>query len=176
MKLKTERLCLRAVEKSDNELLMNMINDPDMEFLLGGWSFPVSSRDQEEWFLALSNNRDILRYMIDDIDSGNTIGTIILTGIDYKNGVAEIHIKIASGANRGKGFGKEAISAIVEYAFNELRLNCIFATISSYNEASCKAFEKCGFKREGVLRSRLFKRNQYVDVYSYSLLKSEFEG
>jgi len=64
----------------------------------------------------------------------------------------------------------------VEYAFNELRLNCIYAHINSYNENSQKLFEKCGFEQEGLQRNRVYKEGNYHDVYSYSILRGEFYG
>jgi RimJ/RimL family protein N-acetyltransferase len=69
---------------------------------------------------------------------------------------------------RGKGYGTDAVNTMVQYAFKELRLNCICANILSYNEASVKLFERCGFKREGVLRQRVFKKGHFVDMLAYS--------
>lgn len=59
--------------------------------------------------------------------------------------------------SRGKGYGTEAVTMLVKYAFEELRLNCIHANILSYNASSIKLFELCGFVKEGVLRFRIFK-------------------
>lgn len=175
MWIETKRLVLRALEENDNQMLKDLINDPDTEYLLGGWSFPVSSREQDDWYSSLHNTQDTLRCIIEEQSTNQTIGTVMLTGIDYKNGTAEIHIKLSNHNSRGKGYGTETVNAIIEYAFNELRLNCIFAQINAINNASCHMFEKCGFKKEGVLRERLYKRGQYIDMYMYSVLKSECE-
>lgn len=176
MWIETERLYLRALEKCDNDMLLQLINDPDTEFLLGGWSFPVSSNDQNKWFETLSNTRDQLRCIVEEKENGTAIGTVMLTSIDYKNGTANIHIKLANENNRGKGYGRESVKALIAYAFDELRLNCIYAHIHALNEPSQHMFEKCGFVREGILRSRLFKRGQFIDVYSYSILAKEQRG
>lgn len=173
MKIETGRLVLRAVEEKDNAMLKELINDPDTEFMLGGWSFPVSSKDQDNWYESLRNTNDTLRCIIEEKDNGNPIGSVMLTGIDYKNGTAEIHIKLATHEVRGKGYGTETIKMVVRYAFLELRLNCIYANINVLNTASWHMFEKCGFKREGILRERLYKRGQFLDMYSYSIISSE---
>ena len=74
---------------------------------------------------------------------------------------------------RGKGYGSDALNTIVNYAFGEMRLNCIYADVLEYNTVSQKLFEKCGFHRDGVLRSRVFKGGRYINVVSYSRLKED---
>ncbi len=71
---------------------------------------------------------------------------------------------------RGKSYGTDAANTLVSYAFDELRLNYIFANILAYNEASIKLFERCGFKRDGVLRQRVYKQGRFVDLPAYSRL------
>lgn len=170
MNIVGEKTILRAIEPKDNPMLYEMINDSETEYMLGGWSFPVSQRNQEDWTNNLRNDIRTLRCCIDA--QGEAVGVVMLTEIDFKNGTAEVHIKLAK-KQRSSGYGTDALNTIVEYAFSELRLNCIFATISSHNTASRKLFEKCRFKQEGFLKSRLFKKGQYIDVISYSRLKSE---
>lgn len=168
-----EKIKLRAIESEDNAILLEMMNDPDIEMMVGGYSWPSSMAEQMKWFSKLENNSSILRCIIANKENDEAIGTLILNEIDMKNGTGHIHIKIANGSERGKGYGTDAINTIVSYAFSELRLNCIFANILAYNEASVHLFEKCGFSRDGILRSRVFKQGKYVDLLSYSKLSSD---
>ena len=151
-----EKILLRAVEERDNELLRGLMNDPDIEKMVFGCSWPVSEADQSRWFASLKSSRDVLRCIVESREDGRAVGTLILTDIDQKNATADIHIKTA-----------------VNYAFRELRLNCIYAYVLAYNTPSRKLFEKCGFHQDGVLRSRAFKGGSYVDVYAYSLLAQD---
>jgi len=170
-----DRIYLRAIELSDKEVLLDIINDEVTEHELGGWSFPVSGLNQEEWIKSLKPNDSILRCMIGKKEDDKAIGTVILSDIDYKNGTAEIHIKLGN-QTRSKGFGTETVNLISSYAFNELRLNCVYAHVNDYNEKSQKLFEKCGFKEDGILRDRIFKKGKYHSVHIYSLLKGDFNG
>lgn len=170
-----ERIYLRAIEISDREMLLDIINDEVIEHDLGGWSFPVSGLNQEEWIKLLKPDDKILRCMISMKNDVKGIGTVVLSDIDYKNGTAEIHIKLGN-QTRSKGYGTETVSLISSYAFNELRLNCVYAHINTYNEKSKKLFQKCGFKEDGILRDRIFKKGKYHSVYIYSLLKGDFNG
>ena len=56
--------------------------------MTGGYSFPASNFQQNKWFPNLQNNND-LRLII-DTKKNKTIGTVILTNIDYKNGNAKL--------------------------------------------------------------------------------------
>jgi len=170
-----DRIYLRAVELSDKKMLLDIINDEQTEYELGGWSFPISDLNQEEWIKSLKPDNKTLRCVIVNKEDDIAIGTVILSDVDYKNGTAEIHIKLGKQI-RSKGYGAETINLIAGYAFNELRLHCIYAHINSYNEKSQKLFEKSGFVKEGVLRDRIFKKGDYHNVYCYSLLKGDFDG
>lgn len=163
-------IVLRAVEEADNSMLLSLINDPDTEMMLGGSSWPVSEAEQLKWFEHQEKSRDILRCIVALQEDSKAIGTIILSDIDQKNATGHIHIKMSKDGGRGKGYGTDAVNTLVQYAFDELRLNCIYANILSYNEASIKLFERCGFKRDGVLRQRVFKKGQFIDLFYYSRL------
>ena len=166
-------IILRAIEPEDNRMLLDLLNDPDTERNIGGYSWPTSMESQMSWFSRLGNDPSVLRCTIAEKESNKPLGTLILNEIDQKNGTGHIHIKIGRGECRGKGYGTDAITTVLKYAFEELRLNCIYANILSYNEASIKLFEKCGFHRDGVLRARVYKQGKYIDELSYSRLASD---
>lgn len=168
-----EKIVIRAIETKDSDMLLSIINDPETEYMLGGWSFPVSSQNQTEWINSLKYNTKTLRGVIELKDTEEAIGVVMLTDIDYKNGNAEIHIKLVNGDFKGQGYGTDAIKTIVKYAFEELRLHVITSKVNSYNEASKRLFNKCGFSEEGILRGRLFKRGNYIDIISYSVINGE---
>lgn len=166
-----EKVLLRAIEVDDCEMLITLINDPEIEYLLGGWSYPVSKYTQKKWFDELSQETNTLRLTIDA--NGQAIGTAILSNIDYKNGNAEIHIKLLQDKYGGKGYGTDAVYSLTRYAFQELRLHCIYAKVNMDNIISQKMFEKCGYMKEGIMRQRLFKRGKYVDIVMFSLMCDE---
>ncbi len=172
MFVKGGKVLLRAIELSDALVLQQMINDEEIERMMWGYSFPVAHHQQIKWIENLSNEKGVFRAMI-DVD-GTAIGTIILSDIDMRNGTAEIHIKLANASERGKGYGADAVSALLSYSFDELRLNCIYCRIKEDNIASQKMFTKCGFVQDGCLRSRVYRNGRYYDFYEYSILKTEY--
>lgn len=174
MIIQYEDIILRAVEENDLELLKEMINDPEIENMTGGYSYPVSTYQQKKWFEGLSNKNGELRLIIDTEKHGG-IGIVMLSDIDWKNRTAQFHSKITSSEDlRGKGYGTKATYTLVKYSFEQLNLNCIYSHIIDYNIASQRVKEKCGFKKDGILRNRVYKNNEYHDVIVWSLLKEEF--
>lgn len=175
MILNSDRLIFRAIEIEDLEVLLELINDPEIESEVGGWSFPISRENQRKWINNIENTASTLRLMIINAETDHSIGTVILSDIDYKNGTAEIHLKLLSGT-QGKGYGKESVNMILEYAFSELRLQCIFANVNEENIKSKKLFTKLNFEKEGIMRNRIFKNGKYQNVISFSILKDEYYG
>lgn len=170
-----EDITLRAIEESDLELIREMINDPIIENMTGGGGFPVSMYQQKKWFESIQSLKNELRLMIDTEKHG-AIGTVVLSNIDYKNGTAEFHAKIASSKNiRGLGYGIKAYKATFDYAFNQMNLNCIITGNIEYNSVTEHIKEKCGFKQEGVLRERVYKNGKHHSIIVWSLLRSDWE-
>ena len=116
-----KKVVLRAMEFSDCELVKEMFNDPEIEDLVVGWAFPLSQYAQEKWYEKHFSDQDF-RFIIETKDDG-AIGVATLSDIDWKNKMAHHGIKLAKKDIRGKGYGTDAVMAIMRYAFDELGLN-----------------------------------------------------
>ena len=166
-----EKIILRAVEQDDLPVLKDLMNDPEIESEVVGWSFPLSSQEHNGWFNSLKNDEKTLRCII-ATKANVAIGTCVLSNIEWKNGNGRVHIKILK-SHHGKGFGKDAINALVNYGFKQLGLKCIWATALEDNIASVTMFERCGFKREGVMRGRVYKNGRRQNEVMLSILDIE---
>ncbi len=107
--------------------------------------------------------------------SSRHIGNITINSIDWRNRHAEIGIIIGDKKSRGKGYATEAIMLAVEHAFNKLNLHKLCAGMIKGNKASRKAFKKCGFKEEAVLREHFYLNREYLDCCRLGLLKAELK-
>lgn len=173
MNLKGEKVLLRAVEKEDLEFLRKMINDPEMERAVVGWSFPISKIEQEKWFEDQIQNKNNIRYII-EVDK-KSIGLATITNIDWKNRKACHGVKLFSNEVKGKGYGMDTVNTIMKYAFEELQLNKLYSTILEYNIPSLNLYKKCGWHVDGILRESTFKQNKYVNELAVSILKKDYE-
>lgn len=164
---------LRAIEVCDLEMIREMINDPEIENMTGGHSFPISEHQQNKWFENLPNNDKELRTVIEAEPYG-AIGIVMLSDIDWKNRTAQFHSKIATSKEiRGKGYGTKATKALIKYAFEQLNLNLVYSYIIEYNIASQRVKEKIGFKKDGILRNRIYKNGSYHNLTAWSIQKGE---
>ncbi|WP_456112498.1 GNAT family N-acetyltransferase [Ruminococcus sp.] len=170
MILKDDVVLLRAIEEDDANVLMDLINDPEVENSVFGWSYPVSLSSQKKWILNLSNDTTV-RYII-DVDK-EAVGVAIISSIDMKNRTSNMNIKLLKSV-RGRGIAMHALGLIIRYCFDELNMHCLTANVIERNENSRKLWIKLGFNEDGVLRQRIYKNGTYHNIVSYSLLREEY--
>ena len=173
MNLIGKKVILREIEKEDCEFLKTMINDSETENNVVGWSFPISTKNQEEWYENQKYNKENQRFIIEF--EGKAIGLATLTDIDWKNRKATHGIKLYGENIKRRGLGTDTVQTIMKYAFEELQLNKLCGSILKTNIPSQKMFEKCGWKLEGTVRESVFKNNKYIDEIIIGILKEEYE-
>jgi RimJ/RimL family protein N-acetyltransferase len=164
---------LRAIELEDSELIKGMFNDPEIENRVGGWAFPLSLFAQEKWLESHYNDESAARFVIETKEDG-AIGILTFTNIDWKNKRADVGIKISSDENRFRGYGTDALMAIMRFAFDELGLHRLEASRLAVNQVSAHLFDKCGFVNEGVKREYIYKGGEYRDLVEASILAAEY--
>lgn len=108
-------------------------------------------------------------------ETGKLIGTCGFTSFDLQHNRAEVGYVI-NPAYRGRGIAPEALMAVLDYAFNELRLHRIEAKYISGNDASRRVMEKCCMTFEGILRDYMCVKRQYRDIGICSILAGEFKS
>lgn len=116
----------------------------------------------------------IIRFGIHKKEDDSLIGFCMIAFIDYYNKNCKFGMTIGEKDEWGKGYGKEVLDKIIRYCFEDLDMNRIGVEIYAFNERSIKMFENMGFKREGIIRQLVYKKNKFEDEYIYGLLKSEW--
>ena len=173
MYIRGKMVLLRAIEETDLPILQEMINDPELENCVVGWSWPVSLAGQKAWYLenlkSTTNQRFIIEY------ENEAMGLIVLSDIDWKNRKATTGIKLSRQCPKGKGIGTDAVMALERYSFNELNLNRLEGSWFPENIASASLHKKCGWKEEGLQRKAIFKNGQYQDLVIVGCLKQDYE-
>lgn len=113
--------------------------------------------------------------MLKTEDEPKPIGRIVIGDIE-DGWKAEIwRIYIADTKLRGKGYGKEAMEAIMAYCFDELKLERLYLDHYTGNPAAY-LYLSLGFKYEGILRKNCRKNGILYDVHLMSMLKDEYYG
>ncbi|HET7483083.1 MAG TPA: GNAT family protein, partial [Actinomycetota bacterium] len=73
----------------------------------------------------------------------------------------------------GRGLTTEAAAAVVDFAYSATGTHRIEICAATENRPSWRIAEKLGFEREGILRAGYWVGDASLDVYMYSLLKTD---
>ncbi len=77
--------------------------------------------------------------------------------------------------HQGQGLALEAVRALVDVCFGELRLRRVYATCFADNTASWRLMEKLGMRREAHhVKESLHRERGWLDGYTYALLADEW--
>lgn len=171
-----KKVILRSIEEEDLKFLRDIHNDPEIEKYIGGWSFPLSMRDQKLWFEKSITDRSTIRLIIEIRAKNEVIGVTGLWDIDWKNRTAYTGIMLSNNNKfRLKGYGTDTVMALMKYAFEELDLRRLDSDIIEYNTPSLGLYiKKCGWKKEGIRRKHAFRNNAIYDRLLIGILKEEY--
>lgn len=86
----------------------------------------------------------------------------------------EFRIFISDPGALGRGYGTEAATLAVDWAFNRLNAHRVWLGVNAENLGAVKCYEKVGFKREGILRDDIFCMGRYMDVIRMGVLEGEW--
>jgi len=104
------------------------------------------------------------------------IGTTGLVGIDHRNGTAEFGILVGESDCWGKGYGTEAATLMLDYAFTALGLRNVVLRVLSFNLAGIRAYQKAGFKEIGRRREAHLMNGRRYDVVLMDCVANEFQS
>jgi RimJ/RimL family protein N-acetyltransferase len=100
-------------------------------------------------------------------------GLVELRAIDREHLTGELSFWLAV-EFWGHGYMSEAIHAVVQYGFEDLGLNRLYAFHMMRNPACGRLLQKSGFKQEGLLRECVWKWGQFEDVALQAILRREW--
>lgn len=171
--LKTERLLLRRIKKEDASEIFFLRSDKTVLKFIG--KEPAKTVQEAEEFIekidsGINSNQAIMWAISLKEDSRKLIGTICFWNIQMEHDRSEIGF-VLHPAHWRKGIMKEAISKILDYGFNVMKLHSIEGRIHPENRGSAAVLESAGFIKEGYLKEDFFFRDEYHDTVIYSRLK-----
>lgn len=105
---------------------------------------------------------------------GELVGVVAYHRLDYTNRIGAIGYWLGE-EFQGKGIMTEAVSSIVTYGFEGLRLNRIEIRVAPENTASRAIPERLRFTEEGRLRQTEKLYDTYMDHIIYSMLAEEWK-
>jgi RimJ/RimL family protein N-acetyltransferase len=136
----------------------------------------VTITDGEAWFQRMTDLQTagaVVQFAIVAKETGKAIGVCCLFDHEEENGHAEIGYMLAR-ACWGQGFMREALFAMIDWAFAQMPLRRLEAAVEAGNVASTALLRRLGFRRDGILRERWTAKLGPTDAEIYSLLRREW--
>jgi ribosomal-protein-alanine N-acetyltransferase len=173
--LETERLILRPLRPDDAAALFAIYADAEV---MRYWSTPpwtelaqaAAMIERETKALA---DGEHLRLALQTRSSGALVGACTLFSFSESSRRAEVGYILGAGS-WGQGLMSEALARLIDYAFDDLKLNRLEADIDPRNAASEKILQRMGFTKEGHLRERWIVAGEVSDTALYGLLQSDW--
>lgn len=155
-------------------LLGSLVDDSDVQRFTRV-PVPPPADFGERWLAGyLSGREDGTRigFAIVDETSGEQLGLALAPTIEPEAATVELGYVVTPGA-RGRGVATAALGLLTDWALRELGALRVELRISVENEPSKRVAERCGYVREGVLRSVHVKEGLREDVEVWSRLPSD---
>ena len=135
---------------------------------------PITLEQQETLYAELTVASDKVFFTIYERRSWRAVGMTYLTDVDDRHRRAEFGVLIGEAIDRGKGYGTETASLMLDFAFTALGLHSIMLTVYAFNLAARRAYEKAGFREVGRRRQSHWMGGRSWDEIIMDCLATEF--
>jgi RimJ/RimL family protein N-acetyltransferase len=166
---------LRAPERSDIPHFVRWFNDAGTLRYLAGRG-PMSEEQESRWFdrMIESQGRDRWLFTICRLGEHEPIGNLGLFEIDLRHGGAGVGITIGEAVDRGQGLGTDALEALLDFGFAQLRLERLWLDVYPWNARAIRSYEKAGLTIEGTMKRSVYRDGRYHDLHRMAILRAEW--
>lgn len=151
-------------------------SDPVVQRFSWPRTTPYTEADARDYFVEQEQARlrgeELSFALAEPEDDDVVLGGGSLYDIDPEQGRAAVGCWLAPEA-RGRGVATHAVRLIARWAFEDMDVARLELTCGPDNHASQRVAERCGFTREGVLRSHMQFKGVRRDTVVFSLLTGE---
>lgn len=119
---------------------------------------------------------DAVELRIRTVAEDRLVGFVALFGIEWHNSHGWVAVGIGDAADRGRGFGKEAVALVLRYGFHELGLHRISLDVIADNLPAVGLYRTLGFQEEGRMRERVCRDGLTSDLIYMGLLRRDWEA
>lgn len=170
--LSTPRLRLEPLGPEHFEGTWAGLQNPESRRLTG--THATFTRPQiEQWLDGLAERDGRADWAVIQVEDGAHIGEVVLNDYDGDNRSIGFRIALNADNQFGRGYGTEATSAVVGYAFDVIGVHRIGLEVYAFNPRARRVYEKCGFRVEGRQREALYWDGEWVDLILMGMLASD---
>lgn len=165
---------LRPLREADADAVYAYLRDP---VVTERTSYPAVSVPVVEAMIERSRRRwaagEPSRWGVALEDDDRLVGTCGFNNWSREHRRAELAFDLAP-AQWGKGLMRQAVAAALRWTYLQDRVDRVHALVRVDNLRSERLLERCGFVREGRLRSYRLCRGEPHDFHMYALLRSDW--
>lgn len=168
-------LALRAWAATDVPAVVAACQDPLIARFAATVPSPYDEADARAWLASQDPARHAgsrVELAIVSVESDEPLGSIALSSVEPMHSRAMVSYWVVPEA-RGQGVAIEAVQLLAGWALGQLGLMRLEMFIEPENVASQRVAERCGFVREGLLRSRWVSKGRRRDSVVYGLLSAQ---
>ena len=165
---------LRPLEPGDAELVHGWYADARIASLMGDLPRSLAGRQQRYESSVATEGESHFLFVICRLEDDQPVGRTDLFEIDRRHGSAAFGITIGDPAMWDKGYGTDAVNAVVDFAFGQLRLERLWLDTDAHNTRAQAVYKKAGFVREGVLRHSWYQDGRWSDSVRMAMLRDEW--
>ena len=175
-RIESERLRIRRFKDSDLAPFMAYRNDPEVAHYQS-WD-SCAEQEARAFIREMKSARagvpsEWFQFAIESKETGALIGDCGLRVYEHEPYRAEIGFTLAREC-QGRGFASEAVSRLLDYAFEVLGLHRVVAIADCRNAPSVALLQRVGMRREGHFLENVWFKGGWTDEYLYAVLKNEW--
>ena len=172
--MRGERVYLRPLEPTDADLVHRWYEDTRIQTLMGDPPLSLAGRRQRYEESVKGDGPDVFRFVICLLDDDRAVGRTDVFEIDRQNGSCAFGLTIGDPELWGQGLGTDAVNAIIDFAFGQLRMERVWLDTDDDNARAQAAYRKAGFSQEGRLRRAFYQDGHWSDDIRMAILREDW--
>jgi UDP-4-amino-4,6-dideoxy-N-acetyl-beta-L-altrosamine N-acetyltransferase len=164
-------ITVREVAQEDREKIRTWRNNPKVAKYMYTDHY-ISSEEHECWFNRMMTDPTMKYWII--VSDAIDVGVIGLYNLDRRNRRAYWAFYLGEEGVRGKGIGSYLEYFILNFSFEELKLNKLCCEVLDINPNVVKMHKSFGFTEEGYFRQHIWKADGSHDVHCLAILAEEW--
>ncbi len=141
-------------------------------------AMPMSVAQMKKRYEAIEKEVDeskkLFHFTIRGKEDSRLLGFARIEWIEWTHGTGNLRLMIGDQAERGKGYGSDAMALMLRYAFHELNLYRLSAMVGGDNPGAMRFFTRHGFVEEVRRRKALLRDGQVYDMIHLGILRDEW--
>ncbi len=166
----------RKIVGEGTQVRLRIAEERDLDFIVASEAEPENARyivaDSRAYHQDTLDSPAAVHFIVERNDTGAAIGFLMAAGRnspDHEQYWRRVIIN-----ERGKGYGKEALRLLMDWAFGEAGAHRAWLDCKDYNDRALHVYESLGMKREGLLRDTIFVDGKYENLVVLAILEPEW--